>query len=362
MLGVIRFLLASCVIAFHLTGKLPFLGQFSVNFFYVISGFLITMILNKTYKFHLLSFATNRFLRLYPTYFFFLTVGILIIYFMPNTVNFHPSWSKVSQHFDWLGNALIFPWAFLSDYAVPNTFGAFTNSYPLFADAYRFRIITSSWSVAVELVCYFLLWIFIARKLSFTLFSITASVIYHIFVFRNTHDSAMSYFPFIAATLPFSLGALSYFIYEKIKTLGNTLTILNNHKWIVLLSSISLFFLNWMVFLENQNGQWHPFFYYVNNIIAMVIVITLCDINPKGNQGKILKILGDLSYPIFLCQYFGGYVAWFIVGFDEPNRGWEIFLIGYIVSIAMSLICISLVDENIKKLRDRIRNKATKQF
>ena len=79
MLGIIRFLLASCVVAFHLTGKLPFLGQFAVNFFYIISGFLITLILNKTYKFNVISFSANRFLRLYPTYFFFVFVGIIII-------------------------------------------------------------------------------------------------------------------------------------------------------------------------------------------------------------------------------------------------------------------------------------------
>lgn len=47
MLGLIRFFLASCVIAFHLTARIPALGNFAVNCFYVISGFLITYICMK---------------------------------------------------------------------------------------------------------------------------------------------------------------------------------------------------------------------------------------------------------------------------------------------------------------------------
>ncbi|WP_312838737.1 acyltransferase family protein [Pantoea piersonii] len=360
MLGIIRFLLASCVVAFHLTGKLPFLGQFAVNFFYIISGFLITLILNKTYKFNVISFSANRFLRLYPTYFFFVFVGIIIIYFMPNTVNFHPSWSRNSLSLDWLGNALIFPWAFLSDYAVPNTFGAFTDSYPFFADAFRFRIITSSWSVAVELICYFLLWLFIARNIAYTVVSIVVSVAYHIFVYRSTSEPAMAYFPFIAAILPFSLGSLGYFIYTKVKKVSSVVGFLKKHSWILLFSSVILFFANWGLFTFSQNGHghWHPFYYYVNNVISMFIVIALCDLNPEGGPGKVARLLGDLSYPVFLSQYFGGYLAWYVIGFNEPNRGWEIFIIGYGISIAMSLVCIYLIDENIRKVRDKVRNAA----
>lgn len=90
----------------------------------------------------------------------------------------------------------------------------------------------------------------------------------------------------------------------------------------------------------------------------MFIVIALCDLNPEGGPGKVARLLGDLSYPVFLSQYFGGYLAWYVIGFNEPNRGWEIFIIGYGVSIAMSLVCIYLIDENIRKVRDKVRSAA----
>lgn len=357
MLGIIRFFLASCVVAFHLTGKIPFLGQFAVNFFYVISGFLITLILNDSYKFNIIKFAANRFLRLYPTYYFFAAMGLLIIYFMPNSTGFHGSWSGKFLSGDWAGNLLIFPWAFLSDNAVPNTFGAFTNNYLFNIDASRFRIVTSSWSVAVELICYFALWLFISRRLAYTAASLVLSSAYHIYVYCTLHNSAMAYYPFIAAMLPFSLGAIGYFIHSRLRECTRFNHLTKDRNWLITFSAIAVFCLNWIAFNATQNGGWHPLFYYVNNFIALAIVILLANANPKGIQGRVAKILGDLSYPVFLCQYFGGYFAWAIIGFNNPVRGWDIFLIGYPLSVAMSILCISLIDEPIAKLRDKIRPK-----
>lgn len=355
MLGIIRFFLASCVVAFHLTAKIPFLGQFAVNFFYVISGFLITLILNDSYKFNITKFAANRFLRLYPTYYFFAVIGLLIIYFMPNASGFHSSWSGHFLDGDWLGNLFIFPWAFLSDNAVPNTFGAFTSQYFLHLDASRFRIVTSSWSVAVELVCYFALWVFVSRRLLFTTVSLMLASAYHIYVYVTFHDSAMAYYPFLAAMLPFSLGSLGFFIYSGLRKNNSFVSFTRDKYLIITILAITVFSLNWAAFVEVQDGSWHPLFYYTNNFISLAIVILLANANPKGTKGRITKILGDLSYPVFLCQYFGGYFAWEIIGFTNPSRGWAIFLIGYPLSVAMGLVCIALIDEPIAKLRDKIR-------
>lgn len=355
MLGIIRFFLASCVVAFHLTAKIPFLGNFAVNFFYVISGFLITLILNDTYKFNIYKFSTNRFLRLYPTYFFFAGLGYFVIHFMPSSSDFHSSWSGKFLSGDWLGNLFIFPWAFLSDNAVPNTFGAFTSQYSLHLDANRFRIVTSSWSVAVELVCYFIIWLFIARKLYFTLVSLVLSIGYHVYVYHTFHELAMAYYPFIAAVLPFSMGSLGYFIYSRIRGDIRLMSFTNSNKWAIAFIGLVAFILNWFFFIESQENGWNPFFYYSNNIIALAIVIILANANPNGAHGKAAKLMGDLSYPVFLCQYFGGFFAWQIIGTSNQIRGWDIFLIGYPLSIMMSYVCIVFIDKPVTKLRDKVR-------
>lgn len=68
-MGTLRFVLAMCVVFFHLTYPLTrHLGVLAVNFFYVVSGFLITFVLNESYRFQFGSFAVNRYLRLFPAY------------------------------------------------------------------------------------------------------------------------------------------------------------------------------------------------------------------------------------------------------------------------------------------------------
>jgi len=44
MLGILRFFLASCVVVFHMSGHAPIIGVLAVNCFYVISGYLMTLV------------------------------------------------------------------------------------------------------------------------------------------------------------------------------------------------------------------------------------------------------------------------------------------------------------------------------
>jgi len=69
----------------------------------------MTLVLQQQYQFDWLRFSLNRFLRLYPTYFFFLTIGALVIFFGPDATKFHPCWTKNFLSGDVLGNILIFP-------------------------------------------------------------------------------------------------------------------------------------------------------------------------------------------------------------------------------------------------------------
>ena len=77
-MGMIRVLLAISVICSHTGSHALIGGQASVQCFYVISGFLISYALNNTPSYgSIYSFYINRFLRLYPTYWFIalLTLG-----------------------------------------------------------------------------------------------------------------------------------------------------------------------------------------------------------------------------------------------------------------------------------------------
>lgn len=355
MLGVMRFFLASCVVAFHLTASINYLGQFSVNCFYVISGFLITLILNKTYNFEGIRFAINRFLRLFPTYYFFIPIGLIIILLMPHANEFHVSWTGKFLSGDGFANAFIFPWALVGERHDPNPFGIFFGAYPFLVDGSRFRIITSSWSVGVELICYFFLWLVIARNWVISLGAVFLLSVYHAYVFYTTGSQSAVYVSVIAALLPFSIGALGFFFYERIAKPRGWLSFSSTTQYLLLLASIAVFFLNWIYFNKDQSNGWHPMHYYINNVIAVVIVILLVDSKPKGKIGYISKLFGDMSYPLFLCQYFGGYLAWAAMGFGSEKRGWDVFVLGYTISILMSLVSVYLIDRRLSKVRGRVR-------
>ena len=71
MLGLVRTIFALMVMAYHLLfGRAP-LGFYPVFGFYIISGYLMTLIMHESYGYTWkgrYSFAVNRFLRLYPQY------------------------------------------------------------------------------------------------------------------------------------------------------------------------------------------------------------------------------------------------------------------------------------------------------
>ena len=76
MFGILRTLLAINVVLLHIF-NVPKLGNYSVSFFFVLSGFLMTLIMNKTYGFTssgVVFFWKNRILRLYPVYLVLLSI------------------------------------------------------------------------------------------------------------------------------------------------------------------------------------------------------------------------------------------------------------------------------------------------
>jgi peptidoglycan/LPS O-acetylase OafA/YrhL len=93
-LGFYRFVLAAAVIVEHLaegTRYVSHTGMFAVFGFYVLSGYLITRVLNDVYDFAFVPFWSNRFLRLYPPYFMLLGVGLVLVLGTKEAATFFPA-------------------------------------------------------------------------------------------------------------------------------------------------------------------------------------------------------------------------------------------------------------------------------
>ena len=332
MLGLLRFVLAIFVVAAHLTEGVQFFshwGVFAVFGFYLVSGYLITAILNETYAFKFLPFIANRFLRLFPIYYLVAFGSAIIISFVPGASKFHPVWEIKYRLIDLLGNGLIFPFEFY--------------------DA-AFRLVPPTWSVAVELVNYFLLWLVVARSRTLALITLSVALSYHLMGLAIGLDWTMRYHPFYAALLPFSLGAGIYFSRDLLFSLSA-----------LALQRISIFsFLIWVGNLvvcgivSGVGGPYFDFFFYVNlvSLLGFVACLTTPPFNSLFNRSG--KALGDLAYPIFLTHWVVGFTMSLLV-LHGTCRGLPLLAVSVLSILAISFLVSWLADRWIEPLRYKVR-------
>lgn len=333
MLGLLRFVLAMFVVVAHLTEGVSFFshwGVFAVFGFYVISGYLITVILNETYSFRFFAFVANRFLRLFPIYYIVALGSLLIISFSSGASIFHSAWSIQTRMVDIIGNSLVFPFEFY--------------------DA-SFRVVPPTWSVAVELVCYFLLWLVVARNKTLAISIVLVSSLYHIVSLVEGADWTRRYSPFYAALLPFALGASIYFFRIALAALSSRasshISLLSCVVWL-----INLVFCG---FMAGLGGRFFDFFFYINLISLVVFVGTVKNASIKLLSMKLNKVLGDLAYPIFLTHWIVGYVVsqWILEG---ERRGLTLFAVSLFPILVVSYALSECATRLIEPLRSKVRN------
>lgn len=347
MLGIFRFFLVFCIITYHLTPFTGNLGVFAVISFYVITGYLITLNLHETYHFQFTPFIKNRFLRLYPAYYACALFTIIIFSFTAKQANpliFHPSWTSTYRTGDILGNTLLLPWAFLSDKVVPVTMQ--TNLNPI---AY-FRLVPSTWFVGIELLCYIILFVFTSRNFRNSILTILFAIGWHLFISLSHMDSRLHYFPVSAALLPIGFGSLVYYVKNRLKIQ------MMEHVRIFLGWTVPLmFFFNWY----NQYTSRVPIFDSANLYIAILIGCFAClaygTYRYCGFWGKLDKLFGDLSYPLFLGHYITAFLGWIILGTTTQTRGWDIVFMGSFINLILCLLYVYFIDHRISHLRGKIR-------
>ncbi|WP_343734021.1 acyltransferase [Acidovorax sp.] len=334
MLGSLRFFLALFVVIGHLTEGVHFFshwGVFAVFGFYVISGYLITLILNEIYSFRLSAFVFNRFLRLFPIYYVVATATLIALTLSSGANTFHAAWTIQTRWMDIFGNFLIIPFEFYDS---------------------SFRLVPPTWSVAVELVNYLILWLIVARSrtLTFLIFSIVC--LYHISSLFGGADWGRRYSPYYAALLPFSAGSLLYFFKDSVDAI--------HPQWRTYISKIS--FASWLInlilcgFIGGLGGKFFNWFFYVN-LLSLTAFLYLNLPSSESTPTRWWdKKLGDLAYPIFLTHWIVGYAVSQLL-LDGQRRGIILFATSVIPIIAISYALSKIADSMIEPLRAQVRNK-----
>jgi peptidoglycan/LPS O-acetylase OafA/YrhL len=183
MFGIFRAGLALLVV-FHHSGFRG-LGPAAVEGFFVLSGFLMTMLMDTTYKGRPLDFAINRALRLFPQY--WLTISITAILLVTGVV--------VSTRVIGVPHGV----DLLRSIAYLNTAGD------------RPTLLLVGWAVTNEILFYALIGAGLSRTPGLTAFWFAASLILVVAIgeFTGPKDD-LRYFSPLAASLPFATGSLLY--------------------------------------------------------------------------------------------------------------------------------------------------------
>jgi peptidoglycan/LPS O-acetylase OafA/YrhL len=332
MFGLFRFVLALLVVGNHLGGDYTVkgaavfngIGNFAVYGFFVVSGYLMTLVLNQTYQFNARKFWLNRFLRLYPSYYFVCAFAMLGMILWPDAAAaYHETYRISSSPSDWLGLLTIFTLPFRGS---------------------NFRPVPPIWSVGVELVMYFLLFAFIARRPRFARWSGAVALGYTVLA-NLPGRNWDTYSSLWAALLPFSLGALIYFHRDRLIVPPS-----------VLRPAVAVVGGLWLCNLavHSCTGEYTRTF-YLNLLLCAGLVVLLSQVRPASEKLKGWdKFVGDLAYPVFLLHWGVGLYVSVLLCQGHP-RGIDVLGYSLPLVIILSALMIFFIDRPLEKLRRRIR-------
>jgi peptidoglycan/LPS O-acetylase OafA/YrhL len=333
MFGIFRYCLATIVVIGHLWPSLvPGMGSYAVFGFYILSGYLMTLVLSDVYGFSkdgTLKFIINRLLRIFPPYLFIFFISI-IIYFSIKPIPEQFYFFKLPLTFeDWLRNILLFDIKSGGNIATPMLVGV-------------------AWTLYVELVFYFLMAIILVRNKTIALIWFFFSLVITTYMVIDGYDIVARYYSVIAGSLPFSTGAMIYFYRSKL--------IIKPQK---LLQTVGILFLV-NIFLTRvfDIGYLEVPGLYISYALSALLIVGCININAQNLPifvKRIDKLLGDISYNVYLCHW---PVAIFISSFffaGSLQRSSPLFFISIFFINTFSLLVFYLIEKKINIARNIIK-------
>lgn len=312
-LGTFRFFLAFLVSISHLwSGMIHGPAAYSVWGFYLISGYLMSYVLNEKYNFEkkgLAQFYWNRIIRIYPGYFFSIIIGVLVY----KVCNFNaiplnalnPEFGKPIDFQGILFNLTLFPIFQTNQLLVP-----------------------VSQALGLEVGFYLLApLISTNRYCAYLALIITAGINWKMNIVPETFG--LRYSGYWSSLLAFSLGIIIYFHRNNLMKFSN-------------LKLATLFWIaHCLLWLYFPSYPWE-YGLYISLLFTGFVLISNCDIN----SDKFDRLLGDMSYIVYLLHTTIGYFLIANYKFDE-QRDFRFFLYTYILTCIISLLFVILIERPI---------------
>ncbi len=306
-IGTWRFFLSFLVAISHLYGNMihgP--AAYAVWGFFVLSGFLMTLILTKKYGFSpagLKDYSQNRFLRIYPSYIFSVILGMVVLFILKKchleTTVLNPGFQVPRGLYEFIGNFLMFPFS-IGGMFVPVA-GA------LFVEVWAYALMP-----------------FMAYSRHAAIFGFLVTLAGNIQYGITPETFPIRYSGFATGLLAFSVGALTLHYYDVLKKFGMPHT------------SVLIWCMHGVLWLFDPYYPWN-YGLYISMFLSAWVVISLFPI--KSSQ--LDKLLGDLSYPVYLLHTTVGMCIYFLFG----QRSFSFFLIAFALTVWLSYAVVRFIEK-----------------
>lgn len=322
-------------------------GHIAVDFFFILSGFVISYAYDDRWKkMSTWQFFKRRLIRLHPM----LIMGAIIGFAAFAFVGFE-RWDGTAAPAGWVMTALL-----LTMFMIPAVPGL---PYEVRGNGEMFPLNGPTWSLFFEYIGNILYALFMRRistKL-LTVFTVLLGIAHAWFFIGNAsgYDSigvgwAINEENFLIGggllrmLFPFSMGMLLARTFKPRKIKGAfwicsiTLTVLFSVPYIASTGSISL------------NSLYE--FVCIALLFPVIVWIGACGSAGSGITSKANRILGDISYPLYIVHYPIMYVfyAWLIEKkYYTLGDCWETALLVVISSILLAFLCLKFYDEPVRR-------------
>ena len=288
-MGIFRFVLSVLVVNGHL-GTIAWPAAFAVFSFYIISGYLMTLIMNTRYGYTwpgFLSYIVNRFLRIYPTYYVAVVISLCVVLFVPSEIvySFNEAIRVPTSVSDYLKNAFLL--GLSSKDAI--------------------RMVPPAWALYNEIFYYIAIGVFFGKSRQIAFVWLTLSLLYipTLCFFRADLCDFFyhRYASVLAASLPFSVGCCLFHCSDYL------------FRFLDRFSSPKIIFFSVLFYASNYIAACYlpsnSYLYFYINIPATAFLVLSLLRHSKAlgfRQSFLSRLntkLGDLSY-LIRSTYFTG--------------------------------------------------------
>jgi len=339
-MGFLRFLLATSVILSHvgyILGVGFVGGLLAVQTFFIISGFYMTLILKEKYvnrngSYRL--FITNRFLRIYPVYWFILVLTFITgVIFIPNYAN-----TDTSSILSLVINYIYLP--------LKNIFLFTTIDFFVFEPrTYELYQVLVAWTLGLELVFYIIAPFVVKSKkilIPLFIFSILARL-------ATAHVHVLYPMPYINRFLLtelcfFLAGACGYYVYSYIREMKIQRVLLI--AMFAVFIAMTTFFKQATIFFGHEN--------YFQWLYILAAALCIPFIFKLTNKSSIDQFFGNLSYPMYVSNSFVRLILVTVFGFS-------VYSVEYVpTQLVITFVLAFLLDRYISEPINRLRQKRVK--